>query len=365
MSDYILYGSQASLFTGKVRAYMNWKGVDFEERAVNETIMKTVILPHVGWAVVPVIQTKDGRIIQDSWDIMTEIEAASPVPPLMPDGPVQRFASLLIQLYGDQWLTLPAMHYRWNYNEEWVLTQFGQSAAPDAPAEQHYSIGKKIGERFRAMVPMLGVTESTIAGIESSYEAFLSEFSAHLEHYDFVFGARPSLADFALCGPLYAHLYRDPASREIMERVAPRVAQWVRRIISAQSNGGDTAGLVAGDVIPDSLFALLRRHSAEHLPVLEATNDLFTAWCETAASGDAVPRMLGTVPFHVDGCDGQTIARSFSLFRLQAALDSLATMSASERAQAEAFLKDINAQSLMSFKLPRRLERKNCKLCLA
>jgi len=55
LTDYILYGSQASLFTGKARAYMQWKGVDFEERPVTETVMKTVILPNVGWAVIPVI----------------------------------------------------------------------------------------------------------------------------------------------------------------------------------------------------------------------------------------------------------------------------------------------------------------------
>jgi len=254
------------------------------------------------------------------------------------------------------------MHYRWNYNEEWIYTQFGQSSAPDAPKDQHYAIGKKIGEKFRSMVPMLGITDATIPGIEKSYEAFLAEFSAHLEHHDFVFGARPSLADFTLIGPLYAHLYRDPASREIMERIAPPVARWVERTIAARAND---AALIGGDTIPDTLFPMLKRHSAEHIPALEATHTLFAKWCETAASGDAVPRVLGLAPFSVEGFEGQTMARPFSLFRLQAALDELAAMSESDRAKAEAFLGNINAQTLMEFKLPRRLERKNCKLCLA
>jgi len=341
---------------------MNWKGIAFEERAVDESVMKTVILPHVGWPVVPVLQTPDGRIIQDTADIIAEIETAFPEPSVMPDGPIQRFASLLMQVFGDQWLVLPAMHYRWNYNEDWIFTEFGRTTAIDAPANEHYAIGEKIGERFRAMVPMLGISETTIPGIESSYEAFLAEFSAHLEQFEYVFGDRPSLADFTLIGPLYAHLYRDPESRKTMERVAPRVARWVERTISGQDHQGD---LIDNDTIPNTLFPIFKRHSAEHMPVLEATNRLFAQWSETASSGDEVPRGLGTAPFHVGGCEGQTMARSFSLFRLQTALDSLAEMSNNDRAKAEAFLGSIDAKQLMSFEPNHRLVRKNCKVCLA
>lgn len=362
MTGFVLYGSQASLFTGKVRGYLNWKGVAYEEKAVNETIMKTVILAHVGWPVIPVLQTPDGRIIQDTADIITEIEATHPEPSVMPAGSVQRFATLLMQVFADQWLLLPAMHYRWNYNEDWIFTEFGRTRAPDASEDEQYSIGKQFGEKFRAMVPLLGINETTIPGIESSYEQFLSEFSTHLEQYDYVFGERPTYADFALLGPLYAHLYRDPASRDVMERVAPNVARWAERTMAGQDH---TGVLIGNDTIPETLVPLFKRHSAEHLPVLAATNKLFEAWGETASSGDEVPRGLGMVPFVAGGCEGQTTALSFSLFRLQSALDVLDELSGNDRAHAEAFLNNINAEELLSFKLSRRLERKNCRLCLA
>jgi len=367
MTGYILYGSQASLFTGKARGYMNWKGLAFEEQAVTETIMKTVILPHVGWPVIPVLQTPDGRIVQDTADIIAEIETAYPEPSVMPDGPVQRFASLLMQVFGDQWLLMPAMHYRWNYNEDWIFTEFGRSTAPDVPESEQYTIGKQRGEKFRSMVPLLGIDETTIPGIEASYEQFLTEFSAHLQNNDYVFGGRPSLADFALLGPLYAHLYRDPASREVMERVAPNVARWVERTISSQShvgsqNGGD---LIGDDMIPYTLLPLFQRHAAEHFPVLADTIILFDRWCETASSGDEVPRSFGQVPFVVGGCEGQTLALSFSLLRLQAVLDALENLSDTDRKDAEAFLTRIHGGDLLSFRMNHRLERKNSKLCLA
>ncbi|MGJ8596137.1 glutathione S-transferase family protein [Sulfitobacter sp.] len=362
MTNFVLYGSQASLFTGKVRGYMNWKGLTYEEKAVDETIMKTVILPHVGWPVIPVLQTPDGRVVQDTADIIAEIEATYPEPSVMPAGPVQRFASLLMQVFADQWLLLPAMHYRWNYNEDWISTEFGRSTAPDASATEQHAIGKKRGEKFRAMVPLLGIDEATIPGIESSYEQFLSEFSTHLEQHDYVFGSRPSFADFSLLGPLYAHLYRDPASREVMERVAPRVARWTERTISGEDRDGY---LIGNDTIPETLEPLFRRHSAEHLPVLAAVNTLFDQWSATASSGDELPRSFGRVPFTAGGSEGQTLALSFSLFRLQAALDALQGLSDSDRANAEGFLKRINAEELLSFKIGKLLVRKNCKLCLA
>jgi len=77
---------------------------------------------------------------------------------------------------------------------------------------------------------MLGITEETRGCIEHSYEAFLDEFSAHLQQHKFLLGGRPCLADFAFYGPLYAHLYRDPASGEVMKSRAPKVVKWVERL---------------------------------------------------------------------------------------------------------------------------------------
>ena len=36
----------------------------------------------------------------------------------------------------------------------------------------------------------------------------------------------PSVADFALMGPLFGHLARDPEPARIMKQLAPRVFRW-------------------------------------------------------------------------------------------------------------------------------------------
>ncbi len=362
MAEYILYGSQMSYFSGKARAYLRWKGVAFDEVAPTPNVMRDIIIAKVGWPVIPVMATPDGRIVQDTADIIAEIETAQPAPPVLPEGRVQRFVSCLMQLFADEWLTIPAMHYRWNHNEAWIYGEFGKSAAPGASPEQQYEAGKSIGQRFRAFVPLLGVTEATIPGIEASYEAFLAEFSSHLEHTPYVFGARPSLADFALIGPLYAHLYRDPYSGALMRRIAPRVADWVQRVMAGEPG---TGALVGGDTIPETLLPMLARQMAEQLPVLEATNTMLAAWADDAQPQANLPRGFEMTPFTTGGHSGLCMARTFPLLRLQAALDERDAMTGPERGQANALLDQIGGGALKSLTLAARLTRRNYRLCLA
>jgi glutathione S-transferase len=362
MSHYTLYAAPVSLFSGKARSYLRWKGVAFEEVLSTPEVMKGILMPVIGWPVIPVMGTPEGALVQDTADIIAHIEAHHKGPSVMPGGPVQRFVSELLHTYADQWLTLPAMHYRWNYNEEWTYGEFGKTALPHGTAEEQYAIGKKRGQMFRGMVPMLGITPETIPGVEASYLAFLSELSAHLETYPYLFGGRPSLADFAFYGPLYAHLYRDPKSGEIMTSHAPLVADWVERMREGEESYGE---LIGCDGIPETLLPLLARHFTEHLPVLEQTNNLLAAFSAKAKPEDTLPRALGMVNFEVEGHTGQTIARPFSLFRLQAAMDIYAGLEGDKKIAADKVLEKTGGEGLKDFNLSHRLERNNYKLALA
>ena len=45
---------------------------------------------------------------------------------------MQELVSRLLELYADEWLVIPAMHYRWSYNDDWIVEEFGRIAAPGA-----------------------------------------------------------------------------------------------------------------------------------------------------------------------------------------------------------------------------------------
>ena len=362
MQKDILYGSEMSYFSGKARAYLRWKELPFEEIAPTPEIMKADILPRIGWPVIPVLKTHDGTYVQDTSEIIDYMEARHTARPVFPGGAVQTFFSLLLQLFADEWLVLPAMHYRWNHNEDWILLEFGKTALPNGSIDAQRQAGAAIGSRFRGFVPVLGITPDTIPVIESAYESFLSDFSTHLGVMPYVFGERASFADFCLIGPLYAHQYRDKTTGEHMRRTAPKVADWVERVISGQGKNG---ALLSDDMVPETLLPILKVQAAEQIPYLQKTRDLFNQWASTAKTGEDVPRGFDLIDFTTGGQNGKCLARSFPLYRLQQALDALSASSPSERARIHAVLTSIGADGLIDFRFEHRLGRRNYKLVLA
>ncbi len=357
-----MYGSPASLFSGKARAYLDWKGVDYTEIAPNLEIRNEVIVPAVGRMIIPVMKLADGTILQDTSLIIDHYEAALGGPSVYPESPRQAFAARLLECFGDEWLVIPAMHYRWNYNEEWIYGEFGRNMMPDAPPEQQVAAGKMVGKPFRGFVPMLGINEATIPGIEASYEALLADLDAHFAQHPFLFGSRRSIGDLGLIGPLYAHLYRDPASGEIMERLAPRVAEWVRRMVKPKAVlSGE---FLPDDQVPETLEPLLARMMAEHVPFLAQTAQLLGNWHQENP-GAEVPRGVGMASFTIEGVSGEGGARTFSLWMLQRALDYRQSLGHDDRAACDALLRTVGGEALIDFELPVRLAYENHTLTVA
>lgn len=101
------------------------------------------------------------------------------------------------------------------------------------------------------------------------------------------------------------------------------------------------------------------------MSVLQQTNELLKVWTENQSVGAEVPRALGMANFTIENSQGQIIARPFSLFRLQAALDVYASMSNPEREQADIILDKTGGTALKDFSITSRLTRHNYKLVLA
>lgn len=363
MSQYTLYGAEVSYYTGKARAYLRWRGAPFTEQLATQAVYREVILPNVGWPVIPVLRAPDGTILQDTADIIDYVEAREGLsPPAIPKGPLQRFVAQLLHLYADEWLVIPAMHYRWNYNEDWAYGEFGALSVPDAARADQYETGKAIARPFRGALPVLGIHPETVPGVEKSYEAFLADFSRHLETSPYLLGCRPCLADFAFIGPLYAHLYRDPASGELMKRIAPKVADWVERTHAGERGTGE---LAADDSAPETLEPILARQMREQFPALEETVKLFADWSADLPAGTFLPRGLGEIQVRIEGTEGTAQARTFPLLRMQTVTDAYDALDEAAKEKADALLERVRGAPLKTFRLPRRLTRTNFRLALA
>ena len=180
--------------------------------------------------------------------------------------------------------------------------------------------------------------------------------------HPYALGGRATLADFALYGPLYAHLYRDPSSGDLMKRYAPKVADWVERVKAGSPSDGD---LLPNDEIPVTLVPILARQMREQFPALHQTAELFGAWAETASPGTHVPRAVGQIEIDIEDTQGPAAARTFPLWRLQAALDSYAALEGDALVRADDLLERIRGTALKEFSLPARLARADYRLALA
>ena len=362
---YLLYGGEISYFTGKVRAYLRYKGIPFEERAATREAYQEVILPRVGWPVIPVVITPQDETLQDSSDIIDALERQFPEACVYPSGPRQRVAALLLEVFGDEWLKLPAMHYRWNHNTDWIIREFGRLSRPDLDEAGQREIREKACRPFRGSLPALGVTDVTAPAIERSYEGLLGELEAHFSRHDFLFGSRPSIGDFGLIGPLYAHQFRDPASGALMHRLAPAVVAWVERMMDPVPCSGD---FLADDEVPETLLPVLRRMAREQLPVLQSTIRAVADWID-AHPGQSPPRAIGMHRFQLDDGNGETVFAERAIFpfdqwMFQRPLDCFQRLDEKDRGRVRKMLAVVGAEGMLDLTLKHRVIRRNFALAV-
>lgn len=362
---HVMYGAAFSLYSGKLRSYLRQKGIPFVERTPSVLTYQRFIVPRTGVRFIPVLQTPDDEVLQDTTAIIDVLESRFTDPGVYPTSPRQHLAALLLELYGDEWLLLPAMHYRWNfpeYNQPGINEQFGAMAFPWLPRLLQRILGQKLGARFHALVPRLGISAATIPAIEASYHDLLADLNRHFLAHDFLLGARPSIGDFGMIGPLYAHLYRDPYPGRMMRAVAPAVAAWVERMQSATPA---TGGFLADDELPATLWPVLQRMATEQVPVLQETECALVQWARHQPPGSAVPRTLGEHSFRIGNAQGRRMLLPHALWRWQRPRDYLQTLAGSERDQALALATRLGLHAALTAVPTVRIERQRNRFVLA
>lgn len=352
---YRLYGSDFSLYTGKARSYLRKKGIAYEEIRSTVNVYRKFIIPRTGVRYIPVLQTPEDDVLQDTTVIIDELETRFPEPSVYPITPLQKIVALLLEVYGDEWLLIPAMHYRWFHKEDnKIYGDFGSMIAPNMPMFVRNWLGKKIGARFEGAVPKLGITANSIPAIEASYEQLLADLNTHFMEHDFLLGGRPCIADFGFIGPLYAHLYRDPVPGELMKKVAPEVAKWVERMISTEIPNGE---LLPNDEIPATLLPVLKRMAGEQLPVLMDTDKKLDQWRLDNPDATEIDRFIGMHAFAVEGVEEQRVILPYALWMFQRPIDYYHSLDATDAV--DTLLNSVGFKDELKNGLRNRLARPN------
>ena len=254
--SYTLVGTELSLYTGKARAYLTWRGVPFREVMASDGIYRNLIKPYAHINMIPVLVVQDSAeterealVIQDSKAIMDYVEArASSFPqrwfdhPVIPASPRRAFTAMLLELLADDWLVMQAMYWRWwepHYQRQaqFLAYEFGYGDGAASAADMQ-RIGSQRMKPFRGFLGPLGVCAATAPALEWQFRELLRLMTALLERHPFLLGRQVSVADFAFFGPFHAHLTRDPVPGFIIQTEAPVVFEWVERVRGLQRYAG-------------------------------------------------------------------------------------------------------------------------------
>ncbi len=266
-----LYGMKISMFTGKVRSYLIKQGIAFEEVAPVNAHFQTQILPQIGRRIIPVIEMADGTVVQDTTDIIDYLEEnGHSQSSIYPTDPLQKTLALILELFGDEGLIRPAMHYRWNFPQDtdgFITHGFSGWQGPDA-SDEAKSQSSKTMKKFAGLLPALGINPETIPEIERSFDELMEILETHFSRTPYLFGAVPNIGDYGMMCSLYAHLGRDPVPAARMKNRAPNLYRWTERMNVPHGDYSDMPYYSPQQGAADTLAPLIKYIAKYFLPEL-------------------------------------------------------------------------------------------------
>ncbi len=378
----MLYGWKLSYYTAKVRSYLIYKQIPYFEKDVNMFDLNYTIKKKTGAKVMPVVVTEKNEWLQDSRDIINKLETKYPFPSVIPSSPVLRFASGLLEAWADEFWIPHAMFARWHHaeNREFFKKEAGDSLFPMMPRFVKDRGAAVVMKVLQSYLPGVGIRPSQHQILTDWMNSTLGQLDVHFASNLYLLGSTPSIADFALFGPLGPHLGRDPWPRQHLIAPHPHLVRWLDRMtslgfeevlrrnsesaaaITSTSTTTSTSAVVESTAVttPPSLDPVFRIVFSEFLPMVIAINDKvapLSLSC-TLVAGRRIARNLGDITFPMHGQPFTRGAIPFTLWRMQDLLDDYQRMSEAERREVAVWLQSfgVEAEALLQLKIP-RLER--------
>ena len=273
----IVYGSKISYFTGKFEAYLRWREIPYEYRALDARLYRSVVPAHLGATQYPSVELEDGRWMSDTTPMIAWLEQDQPGPSVIPDDPVQRYLSLLVEDYGDEWLWRPAMHYRWSNAPDRYLasTRLVEEILPIGAIPMGLRRSWMARRQTRLFVSGDGVERANREHTEGSYLNLLGWLEPIFAERQFMLGGRPTIADFGLMGSFWRHFVHDPTPARLMQEQAPAVFEWAARTWNARVSLRGDEPILEG--IPNNWGPILSEIGETHLEALAQNAVAFTA----------------------------------------------------------------------------------------
>lgn len=266
---YRVIGANGSPYSMKLRAIMRYRRLphDWVYRLPTELEalkgkIKVMLVPilHIPW---------EDKYLIDSTPIAYELEKRHTARSILPPDPGLAFLCHLIEDMADEWGTKAMFLYRFEkpedqlYSAGWVVAD----SRPDLGGESYTAAVLAFRDRQVGRMPLVGATPENAPVIKESYWRVLNALAPHMRVNKFLFGSRPSLADFGWFGMLKT-LATDTTPMLEMRNAVPMVEHWVRQADDLSGVEGEWIANVGE--LPDATLELLRVAGEVYLPFLAA-----------------------------------------------------------------------------------------------
>jgi glutathione S-transferase len=304
MKPLVLVGGYGSPYSRKMRAVLRYRRIPF--RWILRGSTEDVGIPPVPVALIPVLVfpgengASDEAMIDSTFEII-RLESLFKQRFLIPPDPALAFLQSLIEDYGDEWLTKPMFHYRWNYEPDIrkASNVLILDRMPHLASERLERAARMIADRQIARLTVVGSNPTTRPVIEDSYRRLLDILDRHIAAGSlFLMGDRPGVGDFGLFGQLSQLTHFDPTPSAIAAEHAPRVYSWVNRMEDLSTSEIADDGWNSRDRVAETLNPFFREVGRVYAPFLIANaRALESKSAEVRAEIDGRPWIQQPFPY--------------------------------------------------------------------
>ncbi|WP_108787175.1 glutathione S-transferase C-terminal domain-containing protein [Erythrobacter sp. Alg231-14] len=235
---YTIHGALGSPYSMKMRSLMRYRRIThlWSSGAYVQQLATEKSLPPV----IPVIEYPDGTFRNDSTPVLYDLETRHHERSIVPTDPAKAFIAHILEDFADEWVTKAMFGYRWL--EEIDQLQMSRWLSFDAlkggGLDANQGMAKVFRERQVGRMAMVGCTAENFPLIEASTRRILQAFEDHVADEHWLFGTRPSLAEFSLYGQL-SQLGVDPTAQAMMRADFPYAFRWLLHVDDASGIEGE------------------------------------------------------------------------------------------------------------------------------
>ena len=195
-------------------------------------------------------------------------------------------------------------------------------------------VKKMIHDRQHGRLWVVGSNDTTAKLIDSSYRRFVKLMDDHLSVSRFLFGEKPSSADFAIYGQLTQLIGFDPTSRRIASENSLRLVSWVDVMADLSGHDVNNSNWTSLEDSPPSLKEIMKEFGQMYVPALLAN-------AKAIMEGDE------TWETEIDGSTWKQKAFPYQAKCLKWIKEEFNTLSKNDKTRIKTFLKGTGCEAIL------------------